>query len=378
MAFDGQPLARRALVDLPLPILTFAVMTAYLPYTVSAASAGRWAVLTAGVPLLLLTRIPVPSPQLKRVGWLGAALLLYICLSFLWTYEPLDTFYRLVQLLVIAGAFILGSCQQNIRMVALAFIAGAGVSLPFAIAQYFGYQPVETVSFQGGEWLPVGLFLTKNALGEVAAIALVLSIAFRFYYLAFIPVTLLALSHSREAFFMLAVSSVAYLWQYKLWRSLALVLCGSVIAFVTYAQPTTVIGRLDIILHTLSNVTLLGWGLGTYGTLFPGYEFAHNEFVQLIFELGLGSLFVFGIIGYGIAAIPQDRTSGSVLAAVLASALVWAPFANPATAFIFAVVLGHLCALRYPVFVGQYQSRADSLSRLPSAADSRGSLPQAG
>ncbi len=120
--------------------------------------------------------------------------------------------------------------------------------------------------------------------------------------------------------------------------------------------------RLDIWLDTLRHLTILGAGAETYQAVFPSYPHAHNEVLQLAFELGIGSVLLFWVVGYALCSnVLLERV---LLVAYLAAAMVWVPTVDPPMAVIGVLLTGYLCGHRYRVRVPQLAGRVRDLSGL--------------
>jgi hypothetical protein len=151
---------------------------------------------------------------------------------------------------------------------------------------------------------------------------------------------------------------------YLYWRERILVSIPVVVIFSVMAAMLTSRGsglnRLEIWQTVWMNFTPFGYGLGTFKTVFPNYEFAHNEFFQLVFELGVGALFFLGVIAYVLRHTPILERS--ILAAWCGAALVWEPLQLPATALVFALVAGRAYGVFARSHVAQSDSRVEGLS----------------
>lgn len=361
-------------------LVVFAVMVAYVPAIPSAAAAGRWAVLAVTVPLLLWLT-PLRSPGgLGHTA--GAAFLAWAACSLLWSASSYDTVGALVQLALLAGVFVIGSTQKSLDRCWLGLGWGVAASLPFVLLQRLDFHPVKDVLAGGyhdeAGRLITGLFVSSSPMIEIAAVALVAMVGLRHWRLAAAAGACLALSTGREMWMMLAAAifvAVAPRVPKRLWLfAMAATAVIGIVSVVWLSQRGSGLNRLEIWQAALAQVSWLGSGFGTFKYLMPYFEFAHNEFLQLAVELGVGSLLLMGVFAYAMLC-PRHVLERSVLAAILAAALVWAPFQLPATAMVAALVAGFLCSSHDRSLRLQYASRSIGRQSLQGAGvDSAGAL----
>lgn len=332
-----------------MPLLALLVGVAYLPLP-SGATAGRWWVMALGVAILLWGARLRPGPG----HWAWLALLAWAALSTaLWSVSGWDALSGLLQLSTAAGVFVLAAeaTQEDNRLAWLALAGAVTVSAPFSILQLAGYAPVLTTSPGAG----VGLFLSPNAAGEVATLALVGAIGMRVWWLVPGPLVVALASGGRTPLLALLAAGATALWLLAP-RGVPRVMLGVVYAYVlTFAVAARGMGwlghlgfvddRIAVWGRVLGGVTLLGGGLGSLGVASTQIEFAHNEFLHYAFELGVGSVFLWGVFWYALGAAPVLERAA--LAAVLAQCLVWFPLHDPATLFLAALLAGSLCGCRH-------------------------------
>jgi len=361
----------------PLAVLTFAVSTAYLPGVVTATQAGRWAVLTAALFLLLRRGHDAIGPAHVML----LALLAWCALGLVWTITPWDTAGEWRELALFAGVFFLATRERDLVPFWKALALGIAASLPFAAAQALGYQPVENIAVG---LRPVGLFLSGNVVNEVCAVALVGCVLNRLWLYAVAPVSLLAANPSREGAFALLAGGGVWLWLLAGRNDrILLAALGGLAATCAVASGTLLDGysvlhlgdRLEIWAVAVQNTTLLGRGLGSFSALFDGwtaiaghplngYEFAHDEPAQYLFELGIGAPLLLGVVAYAFYWRNVDYVPEvAAFAAWFACALVWFPLHEPVAGFIGAALVGHLCGAHDRVRGNAARSRARGIPR---------------
>lgn len=338
-------------------------MVAYIPGVMSSSVAGRWSVIVVvGLSALLRTALRL---RWTFVALCGGSLLVWGFASLVWALSPWDTLGALLHWASLVGLAVLVARLEDASGVWQALALGVLVSLPFTIAQAFGYTPVWSLTRIG---MPgnVGLFLTSNVLTELAIpLAILMITQRRWWCVAGLSVPAL-LSGRAETFLMFGVVGAIFGWSSRgvlrrqhwlvvvilLGACLALALDdllivrGLSVSALESQLYNSAHDRLLIWEETLKHMTVLGYGLGSYQTAFPAFSFAHNDLLQFTFELGIGVVPLIGIIAYALltAGHGAERLA---LVALLASSLIWAPTNDPATALVLCLLVGHLCGARH-------------------------------
>jgi hypothetical protein len=341
-------------------VLFFILMVAFLPFMANAAMAPRWTMLAVGVPLLL-TRVALPT---TRGALLGAGFMLYSAASLLW--HPLPWFGALAlwQWLLLAGVFCVGSHVESLKPVAKACAAGITISSFISIAQMMGWNTLPAIN------VPAGLFVNKNTMSEMAGLVVVLLLSLRMY--SWLPLVLPAflLPMCRGAIVGVLIAGVCAAFrrriEYGVFCLLTLIGGGLLLANM---RPETIAIRLTVWKNTIAGFTFFGNGAGSFFILYPkhsqDYDIAvygrpiqvHNDFLEMIFDLGIGSLFIFGVVVVALCAgLPrylrgkryenEATAAWMVLVAGLGMALFEFPLRMPASAALVALVAGRLCSLR--------------------------------
>lgn len=331
-----------------LGAIGFGVAGAYWPAISAFAVAPKWAVL-ALVPLLLVSR----RVEMKAAHWAGLALLGYAALSLAWHPVLLDGLDGLAKLLLVAACFMAGSLVADLTILFEAFAWGVTLSAVLAIAQYLGWDGVNQLV------PPAGLFGNKNFLGEAAALALIGVVGRPRWWLAIGPLVALWFSGCREAWLAAGVGLLVPLWAmgYRKGVIETLVgLCGaiSLLSLGPFGHVGDMHTRLAIWHDTWDGLTWLGRGIGSFMVAYPQFathmdmlggsrpEFAHNDGLQLLFELGpIGLAFACGMCAAIFVGGLATRGC-AILAALCVETLLGFPLHMPATAFLGACVAGHL------------------------------------
>ncbi len=309
------------LIGLILPIC-------YVPGYLGASIPTQWVVLWAVLPLALWRPAPVNFLHLLWIVFLAYALV-----AFTWTPNTGLSIFAVAIAAVWALSFWLGSLPESLRPLWKGLAIGMSASSAVALLQVAGINPVMTA------WGYPGLFVNPTVSGAAAALVLVALIQHRLWF--YIPGALpgLVLAQSRGAW--LAVV-LAMLCRYFDWRAAVSTLAAAGLAFYLWQGPSDIV-RLQIWQLAAMHLSPLGAGPGTFGAL--GIQtgqmgLVHNDYLQIVFEYGVGSLAIFVIMGAALAQ--TERTEHPVLVAFLALGLFWFPLYSPLTAFIGTAVAGHL------------------------------------
>jgi hypothetical protein len=329
--------------------LAFAVMVAFHPGFLSPGETIRWILLTAAVPLLWCFSSPpiIPRPVL----WAGLGCLSWMAATLLWTQAPLDGWNALLHWLVLALTFSVGASTDNPRPILAGIALGAAVNGIVAVLQ----------AIAGVE--PTGLFANRNLLAEAGLFGVVSAIVLRGWWLVLLLPALAAFSGATwpMAAKTVIVGATAALaltaLRRRSWRVLAgtLLMSAAVLAGATFldGESGSFSVRISIWADVLSGLTPWGHGIGSFAATFPGLgggglvtgtrmvSTAYNDFLTLAFEIGVPAIFPAGITLYALRH--GDGPGYAVFAAFLGLGLVNYPAFAPASAFIGAVLAGHLC-----------------------------------
>lgn len=343
----------------------------FVPGLLSPADAPRWAALSVAIPALLLA---LPGPLIvRREHLLIGATLAYAALSLTWTISPFDGAWALWGGLLLAGAFVLaeqGALPRDTIWTALAL--ALTVSAIIAFAERFGGLNI------GSAQPPAGLFMNKNMLAEAALVALVPCVwrlsrpepwtaphYFRRRLLLAGPAVALVLGMSRGVFVSGVMVVVFVLCKKKHFAAaaiLALALAAALLAawsqsgFDYQSSDAFSSDRFAIWGDTARGISFFGNGVGSFRS---GFEFtrhlfadqglrpdhAHNDLLELVFELGVGAL---PLIALAILSLAEELTcEQAMLVAVFGESLFAFPFHNPLTALAGAMCAGFVLGDRH-------------------------------
>jgi len=304
----------------------FLLTVLLIPGLAGGGTTPRWALAAVAIPLL----IPARRVEFTSAHLFGLLFLVYAAVSVAWSH-PYDGLDALVKLAIIAGAFVLGSKLEDIRPLIIGCGLGIWVS---SLVMLTGFEvPHATPN--------AGLFVNSNSMGEIAAVVLVAALFHRIWWLVpgILPAFLMA--QCRGAF--VAVAGAFVLWLLRKSKVAALALVGLALAALWVMASSRTAGiRLDMWKDVLPNLTLAGHGLGSFFSQYPFYasmdttwlrpEHLHNDWLEYVFELGIGSVFLFAFVWL---------TRNILLAVIAIEACFGFPLHVAATAVLFGVIAGH-------------------------------------
>lgn len=322
-------------------LFSLLVTVAFIPGLTGGAIPTGWVVLWLAMPLLLIEHCKI---VMTPVHWLGLAFLCYAALSLAWSPNGL---LRFMQLVALGAVFAWASDLPGVRRVIKGIALGLGVSGLVTVAQWCGLEPVSVAS--GSEY--AGLFVNRNLLAETTAMMVILLLAYQFppYWLI---VTLPGLIHfSRTSLLALAVAGTFALWSYSRKAAVAVMAAGgSLVAALIVVSPNSTNERWAIWSDTWQGLSWFGHGVGSFDFLFPKFaqridvlaarpQHAHNELLELMFELGVG---VIPLVLMVLLLLRVDDVGRIALIGFLIIAAFGFPLSTPVTAFMAAVLAGHL------------------------------------
>lgn len=273
--------------------LFFFLTVLVVPGFPAGALVGRWALLAAAAAFLFF------RCELSPWGW---ALLAYLGLA-AWIapvgYEASNLYCHAAMFVVV---YAYASGMKDLRRVAIGLGLGFAVNSAVTVAQHF----IDL------SWIPQitpdgGLYFNRNIASEGAAMALAMVVGYRLWWL--VPGILPTLAFgSRAPVLALGVVGAMAIWRKSKLLAVLAATVPTIIA-VTWLQFHGVSGgkapwlqdlwqRVGTWYDGARGFTILGQGLGSWIVNFPLYqhssnalqlrwENAHNDVVQIIFELGV-------------------------------------------------------------------------------------------
>ncbi len=320
-------------------LLAIGVLIAGIPGYTSAVILTGWPFLLICTPILLWRCKIVRS----FIHWCGACFLAYAAISVLWAPHALFGF---MQMSALAAVFLWAETLTDMRRVAIGTAAGLGASAILAIFQYAGWA---TLYF--GTEFPGGLFINSNLFAEMSALVLVLLMVNRLWW--WLPVTIPGLAIGSRAS-LIALLCVVLAWVWSRSRIVGGLLTGSLGVLTVYSVTTfggkSITQRFGMWMDTIQGLTFWGHGIGSFEYLYPYFanrtdtlmtrpSFAHNDLLQLIFELGIGVVPLLVMLWY-IARIKDNHRYVLLCFGIIG--LFGFPLHIPASAFIATVCAGYM------------------------------------
>lgn len=319
-----------------MAVFGFLLATIHIPGVTAASTLAGWAFLSLTLPLCLLRKL-----QMTLCHWLGVIFLAYAALSLAWSPKPLVGIETLWHWALIGGAFCLGHRLQDLRKTFIGLGLGLAVSVIVGAFQIAGFRPV--FSFETIWPSAPGLFYNPNALSETAAIILAGLIVYRLWWLAGVAALALAMGQGRAALVAFLITAIACFvpLRYRFSASIAalLMVLG---AFALKDGSAAIMLRWEAIGTAFAGgVPFFGHGVGSFGVETPSayFDHLHNDFLEVIYEFGIGSIPLFAIFA---SALFRGGMGRPVLFCFAIVACCSFPVSLPVTAFVAALVAGHM------------------------------------
>lgn len=327
----------------------FALMAAYWPGIAGVATTPRWDV----AALLTVVLFVAGRVRMTAVHVAGALLAVWLLVSLSWSGGQLDGVDAAFKLVLVAVAFAVGSLVRDLGPLFVGAALGLALSSGVVIAQWLGWNGIETFSGVSG------LFFNCDRLAAAAAMVGVGLVAMGRPLMAVVVLPCLLLPASRAAWLAAAAGLMLlptrldrYEWPFWL-RCTGI--AGAILTLL-YRYGDGSAGRIALWRDTLEGMTVWGRGLGSFMTTFTPHLFnidvygipdhPHNEILWLAYEGGIPAL-VLGAAFVGLLVrAAKDREEGSILVALAVLGLFAMPLHDPATAVLGALVAGRCAAYR--------------------------------
>jgi len=309
--------------------------------------------------------------------WLGIAFIAWAALSLFWSegiYEGVDEFLRI---LICAGLFVVGGAMLSLRPIYIGLGIGIAVNSALAVAQWFGFDGVVQLN------PPAGFFANKHGLAEPAVLTMVALVVCGPLWLAAAAFPAVFLPMARGSIIAVGVALLGLIWTRSKIAAVVL-LCVGVIAGgwliheETTARQSSILQRFAIWSDTIRGMTPLGAGLGSFYARYPSHEIAfddfwgrpyhaHNDVLEMAYELGPGVLLYLAILGLALMApFGPERL---VLLAFMTEGCFEFPLHTAIPSALLAVAAGNACRRRLPLRLGA-ALRGERISRRLALAGS--------
>lgn len=328
----------------PFGWYAFLASIVFWPGIPALATVPRWAVIAVGLPLVSRLDLSEVEPSYLHMLFAG---LVWASVGLAWTPDPLAGCLQLFYLLTLCLVFV-AVAAADFDDIMCGLLAGVGVSAIVVLTQLAGHSPVAQFA------PPAGLFFNRDILAEFAAPVTVWAVlTLRRRWLSAALIALLAILHSRSAALAAALGFV-YASRLSLTGKLYLlsgIIVASIAAFI-FGDAISAHQRIEIWRTTLTHLNLFGHGLGWFQVTFPLYQTSHSDLLQLIAELGIGSLAWLLIPIRMFAEARGSVVQRAVLLTCCVEAAVSFPLHEPMGGFVFAVAAGSLAGHRRHLLMG--------------------------
>jgi hypothetical protein len=327
----------------------------FVPGITGATIPTQWVLLSIILALSLWRRISSSFPH-----ELGAIFCIYAGASALWAHNIGTSVLGLWYIAIWVLSFRLGAMAMSLCRLWQGLAVGLSVSTIVAVFQWLGFQPVPVFGTH-----PSGLLFNSTLFAACCTLVLLGLIGHRLWLYTPPLVLGLLLAQSRGAILVLIAVLVARYANRIL--ALGLFIAASIYLSIIAGADDSL--RLALWGQALHQLTLFGWGPDAFNdfyfifanTLYHG-EFVHNDYIQLLFEFGIGALPIFAILAMALSCTASDDWPVILCWALFAT--FYFPLYAPLTAFIGCVVAGHLLRGFDPVWAFCQLRRLDCLSRV--------------
>lgn len=346
--------------------LFFFLSIIVIPGFPSGALVGRWAILAIASAVIFFT---------IELSWWAWALLGYLAVMCAFApvgYEAVNLYCHAV-MLVLFYAYAKGVMPAESKLSArstrttdakpdLLRRIAVGVGLGFAVnsivvigQHYLHWQFIPEITPGSG------LYFNRNIASEGAAMALALVVGYRLWWL--VPGILPTLAFgSRTPALALGIAGAIALWRRSKIVAAIAVICPCALAVLwlqTQGDNSITAGVLDTLKERLGTwydgahgFTIFGQGLGSWNVNFPLYqrhtnalelrwENAHNDAVQVVFELGIVGAGLLAAGLWRLCCAPRNPAFYALVVFVVESLLGF-PLYEPFTGALAAVCAGYL------------------------------------
>lgn len=334
----------------------FLLMVFYIPGILDAATEPRWILIFVTMAIIVcfryITRITVGH-------FLGMLILSYAALSMTWSLSGYDATLAMARLLTLALVFCVGAETTDIRPLLKGLAAGASVNSAIVLVQWGWPHSLQHLIAENNS--PAGLFIQGNCLPEATALIVVGLLGYRLWW--YIPGTLPALlmQGSRGALGSLALCGLVWLWGKTRLGALILGLAMGLVGLSMVgsgAHHNSFEQRAAMWDATVRGITIVGNGIGSFYSTFPLQhprinlvqhrpDHAHNDMMELTYELGVGIIFVVVFLAFAFAG--TLRSERAILLTFVLEGITGFPLYFPATAFLALFCAGRLCGERIAV-----------------------------
>jgi hypothetical protein len=325
-----------------MSVVFFTLTVFVLPGLPMGATAPRWAFLSLACAWMFF------DVRLRCTVWIIIAYLGAMALITPVGYDAAFIYWHFLLLAVLFCA------RVDPRKAVIGTALGFAVNSAAVVGQYFGWQRIPEIA-------PLsGLFFNRNLASEGAAMALALVVGYRLWWL--VPGILPTLvAGSRAPLLGLGVVALIALWRTaRVREAIALLFVLASVLFICDPSTASMQQRLGAWQDALHGLTIFGRGLGSFIGEFPRwqlhsnplverFENAHNDILQLVFELGIGGAILVGLFLVGLARA-SSSPAWYALVVFAVEGLFGFPLYEPVSGALAAVCAGSVFGGGGPVF----------------------------
>ncbi len=260
----------------------------------------------------------------------GLSFFIYAAASLTWHFNS-EAVYLLIKWFILLQSFALGYYLKLLKQIFEGLTLGIVVSY---ILVLFGVEG--------------GLFVNPNTLAETGALVLVGTLVFKTYRYTFALLPCV-FSASRAALLALGLTFSWYIWNKSKIISVLIISLGFV--FFSY-RPETIQDRLIIWRYALENTTWFGNGLSVFNSdayynLVNRPVFAHNDLLQILYELGIIGAIL--ISCFFLSVLRIKRNERYIVFAFIVVSMFAFPLYLPISSSITFLVCGYIASNKYLV-----------------------------
>lgn len=321
----------------------------------------RWALLSFTPFIALRAKASLPWPAVATIS--------LMLLSVSWSPDPfsgVDLVWHFAMLIVVALI-----APVNMAPVYWAIGLGLAVNTVVVMLQLDGWNPVANVGLQA-----TGLFFNRNQQNDFIAMALIGLLSLRdwraFVLAIFCAIPLVTVPIERAP--VIGLAAVPLFLLCRRWPLMipAAIVLGLGLLAVLIQDPTRMVAltsRIELWGDMAEHMTWIGNGLGSFQWAYPEMERAHNDLLQISYELGIpGFLVSASVMLY--CYIKGPVVPRLILVVFAVEGLFDFPLYQPSTGFLAALAAGHLVRARGPLFWrvdgGQCADRVCEAERWPT------------
>lgn len=319
----------------------FILTVACIPFLPGGANIPRWAFLSLFAAALLF-KIEFRFWPLIVCGYV--ALMAWLAPV---GYDAAFIYWHFLLLVVL---FCYAQTMPDLRTVAIGIGLGIGANSLVVLAQVFdGWQGIIQITAYSG------LFFNRNIASELAAMALVLAVGYRLWWL--IPGILPTLYvGARSAVLACGIAGMIALWERdRFWAMMTAL--GAALLVVTHTNSMeSLIARFGVWQDTALNLSFFGHGVGSFIANYPTfqhhsspltirYENTHNDILQVLYELGIGGALLIAILAVRLVKVNRGP-EWYALVVFLIEGCFGFPLYEPATGAVAACCAGYLFSRR--------------------------------